>query len=500
MSLLLLGASGADHSAARYAVSNSTGLPYYIDSATTDNVHHSFLPVHVATACTRLYLTYYGYYVADGYTVAAGYDAPLRVGVRQANGTWKRAYSKSTGSPTGLVPNDGVGTMYVDGTFAAGDEILICTRIVGPASSTEYLLSHPAVARRGGGRVRGTDTGVDMTGGAGVGFGATGTPTMSAQTITAVSAATPGSGYSGTGSIFFVANEAGGKDANYAAVVDAGAYTGGYQNAVGSDFVTPPITIVANGFASDTVIYGPSIISGVPVGGVEPISLEALGDSGDRGFTSSDQYGDAKGNFGPVERYYNSAFGIVNFAVSGMSAAGWAGVRAKVYEGVEDNGVQFNNTYDGLGINDATVGTSFSDIADLKKTITDYSRARGCKIFFSDWEPATTGTYTGDPSANQTAISGAGAVSARTTHNAELGSDARLTGDYAHATIGSIVQDATYGWAWNGSAGMAYSDDGRHTRSGSGSPAAKTGTTYNFFPTRAMEYVVANATFPTLTV
>lgn len=491
--------ASAVSNALSYAASNSTGLPFDFTFATTNNVRHYFLPAKIAgTDYNQLNLTFLGWAAYNGYTTAAGYTPSLEVAVRQGDGVWRRGVMKSNGTYLGTVPNDGHATCYVPGNFLAGDNILIYTRIVGPAASTAYLMSHGAVDYRGGGMIEGTDAGISYVTGANVGFGAVADAVMSAGTIIDVTAVQPGHDYVG-GTVYFLCNEAGGKDAYYAANVTGGQFTGGFFIAPGSLFVTKPQSIVQNAFASTTAIYGPSIISGVPKNGVAPVSCLAAGDSTDRGYTSSDTYGDANGNYGPLERKYNSAFGIINFAVSQMTATGWFAPEIKANAALVDNGVKINNFYNGLGINDATGGRTFSQIADDLKVIDDGWRAKGAKILRSDWEPSTTGVWTGDPSVNQAPRAGAGAVSTRTTHNAQINVDARLLSNYAKFTAGSAVQDATYPWAWNGSAGIALTDDGQHDGGwGTGTPA-KSGSTYNFYPPRGIEYAVANIVAPTLT-
>lgn len=501
MSLLFtLGSSigGVDHSALRYAVtSGGTGIPYNTDAATTNNVQHHFLPVTIAFSARRLYFTYLGYSVGDGFTTAAGYSPALRVGVRQGNGVWKQARMVSNDAVDGTIPDNGHKTCYVDGTFNPGDTVLICTRLVGPASSTAYLLSHPAVAYREGGRILTTTSSDDYTMGAGLGFGAVGTANMSGGGVASITVNNGGSGYTGVGNLYFKAKEAGGKDANYASVFTAGAFDSGYQNATGSGFVTAPDCYVPNPYASDTAIYGPSFISGVPTGST-PITLHIVGDSITRGNTSADQFGDIYGRYGAYERCMPTTTGICNMSISGMSSAGWITPSSKVLAGLADNGMKIRNTLIELGINDCTAGTSYASISTSNKAIAATLQGLGSKILYATWLQSTTGTFTTNPAANQTPNTGAGSTGTRTTYNTNVlaGSDG-LTGDYAALNTAAIFADATNSYLW----AVNLTADGSHPRSwnGSDTPLAKSGTTYNFFPTRGIEYFVANFTPPTLT-
>lgn len=492
----LLTALAGSGSAPRFLASNGNVMPYGESVATTNNYRYNFKKRRFTSSGVNPRGTYCGFFVAPGYEQDADSDVTVQSGMLSVV---SGIYYPGTfgGASTGVVAKGSYNTVTWPCPITAGLDFIECNLVVGPSASTKYLYSHPAVAYRDEGFVEGTSAGsvYNLATGAGIGRLAVGTPSMSSNTVASVAATQGGSEYGAFGLIFFVANEAGGKDADYAASTTGGVFTGGYPNNFGSGFVTAPQTFVVNNYAKDTSIYAASIVT-LEVSGAAPVSGVICGDSIARGYTSSDAYGDAKGNFGILERGFNSQFGILNLSVTGQRAVGFP--TTKSYAAITGSGVTINYCLIELGINDVTAGTTFSDLADANKAIADYWRAKGAKIQFTTLLPSTTGTFTGDPSTNQTANTGAGSSGVRTTYNAAIrsGSDSRLVGDYAPLDISYVLEDRTYPWAWNGSAGIALTADGSHPRGWSDAPAAKTGTTYNFFPSRGIEYFTTNAVMP----
>lgn len=492
--------TGVSASGPVYIATNGNAFPYSTNTATTDNVQHYFKKRRVAGGnYKKLKFTYPNFFVGNGFETNGNFAITLRMGVRDnSTGIWYPGWVN--GSRDAVVAPGSSVTFEVPNIPATnGKDLTECVRVIGPSASSEYLLSHATVAYREEGSIVGTDTSLDLTlGGTNVGYGATGTAVLTGDTLTSVTATTGGSGYGAFGLIYFVCNQAGGQDADYAATTSSGVYTGGYPNAFGSGFVSAPVAYVNSNFSKDTAIYAAAIVSGELLDGTEPVSMVICGDSIARGFTSSDAYGDPKGNFGIFERKFNSAFGILNMSIAGMTVLGFEATKQKA--ALIANGAVINHAVMAAGINDVTAGTTFSNLATAQKALADYWRNTfAAEIIFATLLPSTTGTFTGDPSANQVANTGADLVGVRTDYNTAVrtGSDSRLRGDYPCLDVALTMQDATYPWAWNGSAGIALTSDGSHPRGWSDAPAAKTGTTYNFFPTRGIEYFVTNFITPT---
>jgi len=202
------------------------------------------------------------------------------------------------------------------------------------------------------------------------------------------------------------------------------------------------VFVVAGGgdFGTTTAIPCFTLISGIPSVPVSSVTL--IGNSINRGYTSTDGVGDIYHNFGFNERALNNRCGIINAAVSSATFQGFA--NATFYQYTFGFLAAHSTTHLELGscINDITNGNSTATNRTNYNTVK--TRMEGyypsLKTRFNTQMPRCSTTDSGSTEANQTPATGCAAGGVLDTLNADVLSNTNLVSGWTICNPYAVVR------------------------------------------------------------
>lgn len=378
----------------------------------------------------------------------------------------------------------------------------------GVAGSYNVITNTGGITARQDGIISGTDASKDFTLGVGVAYGAkAGTPVVNGSGVLtsipidnnnrgtgytagvnlalwygAAGSGQPGSEYTGSGASGY-GNVSGGQLSSITLISGGTAHT---QS-------TPPLAFIAGagnaatGFGTNTAIYGPSLITGIPRRRAPSILL--LGDSITTGYGSVDTTGDLNGSFGVYEQALVKRFGagVHKLAVSGEGASGWIANKTQQLNFIDSQikrGLRPSHVVIGLGVNDFNANNNSNVISSVQgyiNTIANLWRNRGAKIILTTIPPCNTtsaGSNKFTTIAEQSpALVGGSAANYQAGGRVEQYNSALLAGAIANdgiIDISSYCRDITTTSAWRvdayGGTTAFCAADGVHPSIGVGIP------------------------------
>lgn len=456
----------------RHPIGNRNVLPYTNSSSSANHVRHSLIKFRVASNAnySNVRVSFVNWGMNSTSEFVNNGAIRIKASVWYNNSFYPITFNSGCAEVT-ITNNREAESDDVSGlTLTAGTEGYIITRYIGPSGSRARYQQMGTHVIHGEGTLASAVETDDYTTGTFARSAVAGTPVLSGGNITSCPVTSGGSGWTSVSapSVYAYEVQADGQIANK---------TIGYANKSGDAISTITVTsgtppagatwtnptvVIGNQFSSTTLVYGPSLISGVPDRPVK--SLILLGDSITIGWSSSDTIGDIKHNFGLYERGLNNVCGVINLGSSGISAQYYQSfsLYGNTWRFIRNNPTTYGLV--ALGTNDLNAGTNYASTKTYVEAVTSRLRLYGRAVGMAYLLPRSTSTDAFATEVNQTPATGFGAGSGADSFNTAI-ANGSIVSEFSPIDGRFLVQ-GTDPWKWRADSFSAwtppYTGDGTH--------------------------------------